>query len=207
MDLGFEVKAEIQFTEVKVELGPHAVKTEAAGFAFDAGKDGVKTFVEGVGEIAVPVGEDAVAMGLQGVGKGGHRRGEVMGRLLAETTNPFDQALEAVAGEAFVGHLVDVLEGAADLVGAPGPEGAHVDPLEALFLLVGEVFGVLEIDKAIAAQQGSDLEIRGLVLGTADLIDLVASEFDEVELVEDLDGFGEVFVGSFDVALAHVHRD
>ena len=67
-----------------------------------------------------------------------------------------------------------------------------------LSVLVGEVFGVFEIDKAISAQQGSDLEIAGHVFDAADLVDLVAGELDDMELVEDFDRLGEVFVGSFD---------
>ena len=60
VDLGFEVETEVEFAEVKIELGSHAVKAQAAGFTLDGGKDGVKSLVKSIGEAAVPVGEDSL---------------------------------------------------------------------------------------------------------------------------------------------------
>ena len=152
VDHGFEVETEVEFAEVKIELGSHAVKAQAAGFALDGGKDGVKSFVKGVGETAVPVGEDSLPVGLEGVGEGAHRRGEVAGRLLAEAANPFDQALHPVAGDALVLDGVDGLQRNADLISPPGPETGHVDLVESRLFLLRQVVAVLEKDPAVSGE-------------------------------------------------------
>ena len=129
--------------------------------------------------------------------------GDVDDGLYAAVSGPEIPTFEVVFG-VFRRLGVKILEDQPNLVGAGGFQMAasEGEGLDLLFLVGGEVVGILEPDIAGAGEFRMELTFQA-----ADCIDGVVDQADDVELVEGKGGVGQMIVHAFDEGLGHVGAD
>jgi len=112
--------------------------------------------------------------------------GDLDDRLDAAVCGPEIPSLEIVFG-VFRRLVVEVLEDQADLVSAGSFQmvAGEVEGLDLLFLVGGEISGILKPDIAGAGEFGMELTFQA-----ADFVDGVVDEADDVELVKGQGGVG-----------------